>query len=359
MSIQDEENVFFDEEDGFGSSLIDTVKFRLRLAHEPLVDIAAKSPRVHRDGRRFTVEGQFPGTSANIWSPADNQSLVIEASVSKFLTGQNVFGLRSVDRACEELGRAVLDRLGIEIDEELEEALRNGNMALLRVDAAGHLKCSSEEEAAAVMAALRRLAVTADGDWCAIKNETVTLGSWSRRRTFTIYRKDIELAKRLPSSNVWRRSHLLAAAKNMIRFELSLAGQELRRQGVRVVRDCQSGRLFEQLSDWFKLVACTTRPLPIVAAIEKLPDSLALRVRAWTLGDANAFAVAPSTRRQYRRQILELTGIDINSPLDAREQRKALRTVRDALVEGLTLCDRSDLWERLRVGRRVERPRLR
>lgn len=353
MPIQDKDNIFFDEEYGFGSSLIDTVKFRLRLDHEPLANIAEEKPHVRRHGGRFTVEGEFSGIRANIWSPADNQSLVVEASVSKFLTGQNVFGLHSVDRACEELGRAVLERLGIKIDEDLEEALRNGNMELLRIDAAAHKKCSSDEEAVAVMAALRRLAVTADSDWSAIKNETVTLGSWSRRRTFTIYRKDIELDKRPPSSNVWRRSHLLAAAKNLIRFELSLARQELRRQDIGVVHDCNSRNLFIQLNDWFNLVACATRPLPVVADIEELPDTLALRMRAWTLGDANAFAVAPSTRRQYRRQIQDQTGIDINSPLGALEQRTALRTVRDALTAGLTVCDRSELWERLKAGRQT------
>lgn len=353
MPIQDKDNVFYDKKDGFGSSLIDTVKFRLRLEHEPLVGMVDSNPHLRRHGGRFTVDSKFPGVRANVWSPADNQSLVIEASVPKFLTGQNVFGLYNLDDACYELGHEVLQRLGLEIDGEVEATLADGTMELLRVDAAAHLKCESGEQATAVMAALRRLAVTADGDWAAIKDETVTLGSWSRRRTFTSYRKDRELIKRPPSRSVWRRSHLLAAAENSIRFELSLAGQELRSQGVIVAHELRPWHLFEQLWDWFHLVAGTALPLPVVANIEGLPDTLALRMRAWQLGDANAFAVAPSTRRQYRRQILERTGIDINSPLGADEQRKALKTVRDALIGELTVRDRSDLWERLKAGRQI------
>ncbi|SDI16979.1 phage/plasmid replication protein, II/X family [Variovorax sp. OV700] len=352
MPIQDKDNVFYDQTDGFGSSLIDTVKFRLRLEHEPLVDMVEGNPNLRRHGARFTVDSKFPGVRANVWSPADNQSLVIEASVAKFLTGQNVFGLYDLDDACYELGHEVLERLGLEIDSEVETTLADGAMELLRVDAAAHLKCESGEQAAAVMAALRRLAVTADGDWAAIKNETVTLGSWSRRRTFTIYRKDRELIKRPPSRSVWRRAHLLAAAENSMRFELSLAGQELRSQGVVIAHELRPWHLFEQLWDWFHRVAGTARPLPVIADIEGLPGALALRMRAWQLGDANAFAVAPSTRRQYRQRVLERTGIDINSPLSADEQREALKTVRDALVGGLTVCDRSDLWGRMKAGRR-------
>lgn len=353
MPIQDKDNVFYDKKDGFGSSLIDTVKFRLRLQHGPLVDMVEGNPNLRRHGGRFTIDSKFPGVRANVWSPADNQSLVIEASVSKFLTGQNVFGLYDLDDACYELGHEVLERLGLEIASEIETALADGAMELLRVDAAAHLKCESGEQATAVMAALRRLAVTADGDWAAIKDETVTLGSWSRRRTFTIYRKDRELIKRPPSRSVWRRAHLLAAAENSIRFELSLAGQELRSQGVVSAHELRPWHLFEQLWDWFHRIAGTARPLPVVADIEGLPGALALRMRAWQLGDANAFSVAPSTRREYRRRILELAGIDINSPLSADEQRKTLKTVRDALVGGLTVCDRSGLWERLKAGRRV------
>ena len=353
MPIQDKDNVFYDKKHGFSSALIDTVKFRLRVEHEPLVDLVDGNPKVRRHGGRFTVDSRFPGVRANVWSPSHNQSLIIEASVSKFLTGQNVFGLHSVEDACYQLGLDVLERLGLDIDEGIETILRDGAVDLLRVDAAAHLKCRSEEQATAVMAALRRLAVTADHDWAAIKGETVTLGSWSRRRTFTIYRKDRELDKRPPSRSVWRRLHLLAAAEYSIRFELSLTGQELRSQDVFVAHELQSWHLFEQLRDWFHLVAGTARSLPVVADIEGLPDALALRMRAWRLGDANAFAVAPSTRRQYRRQILDLAGIDINSPLDADEQRQTLKTVRDALVGGLTVCDRSDLWERLKAGRQI------
>lgn len=351
VPIQDEDKIFYDTRAGFGSSLIDTVKFRLRLDHEPLIDMVERNQNVRRHGGRFTVESRFTGVRANVWSPADNQSLVIEASAPKFLTGQNLFGLNSIHDACEQMAREVLERLGIELDDEVEDALRDGTMELLRLDVAAHLKCASDEEATAVMAALRRLAVTADNDWSAIKNETVTIGSWSRRRTFTIYRKDRELTKRPPGKDVWRRKHLLAAASNLIRFELSLSGQELRDQGLRCVADCEPSRLFEQLASWLRAAAGTARRLPVVADVADLPDSLALRVRAWELGDANAFAVAPSTRRQYRRQILDIAGIDIDSPLRAGEQRGALRTVRDVLAGGLQFRDHSGSWDRMKEGR--------
>ncbi len=351
MPIQDKDNIFYDKRAGFGSSLIDTVKFRLQMEHEPLIDIVEGNKKVRRHGGRFTVDSRFSGVRANVWSPLDNQSLVIEASVAKFLTGQNLFGLNSIHDACDQVAREVLERLGIELDDEVEDALRDGTMELLRLDIAAHLKCTSNEEATAVMAALRRLAVTADNDWSAIKNETVTIGSWSRRRTFTIYRKDLELTKRPPGKDVWRRKHLLAAAPNLIRFELSLAGQELRDQGLRCVADCEPSRLFEQLASWLRAAAGTARRLPVVAEGAELPDSLALRLRAWQLGDANAFAVAPSTRRQYRRQILDVVGIDIGSPLSTGEQRKALRTVRAVLATELAFRDRSGSWDRMKEGR--------
>ena len=343
----------------FQSSLIDTVKVRLELEHEGLAALNGNA-NIRRNGNKYTVESRFRGVRANIWSPASNQHLLIEASVPKFLTGQNLLGIHDMRLAVKDLVTKVLKRAGIEMTQRVRRALRAGDIELLRADVAVHCKCQSEEEAVALMQAVRRLGIGLDNSTAMFNNETVYLGYRSRRRSLKLYRKDLELLVHAMPSGVTDCDRLLQAAENTVRIELTLRHMELQRLGYARVSDWEAGdsagangesdTVQVLLSPWIEKLRCIDARLPSVRGLPDLPPALRLRLRAWLLGYDAAFLAAPSTYRAYRQQVRRATGIDIAVPLTTDAQRGALKTVRSALQKGVRFHGHSDAWLRLSSG---------
>ena len=159
----------------FDSSLIDTVKVRIPVQHEGLAALA-DNPNIRRNGNKYYVTSRFLGVFANIWSPASNKHLLIEASVPKFLTGQNLLGIHDMRLAVRDLVTEVLARSGFKSTRQNQWKVSVGDVQLLRADVAVHCACESEEETIALMQAARRLAIGLDRSVASFKNETVYLG---------------------------------------------------------------------------------------------------------------------------------------------------------------------------------------
>ena len=82
----------------FLSSLFDTVKVKVRVRHENLYLLKQeKASKIIYADRQYRVRGRFKGTFAIIASADKGESLYIEASIPKFLTGQNIVVLISME----------------------------------------------------------------------------------------------------------------------------------------------------------------------------------------------------------------------------------------------------------------------
>ena len=121
------------------SSLIDTIKIHAAIEHQSwineqvqLLDAGVINPitKACSSGfRKFSVTGAY-GSRAIAHSMAGATELQIEASVPRFLTGQNVFGSEDLQTIACLLVRAVCKHLGITPTAEEKRAVREGHMRL-------------------------------------------------------------------------------------------------------------------------------------------------------------------------------------------------------------------------------------
>lgn len=79
----------------FYSLLIDTVKVKVRVKHPPLQELALSNANVKQDGYKFLIKCPLTGACVQMFSQENCQALLLEFSVPKFLTGQNI-GIRPV-----------------------------------------------------------------------------------------------------------------------------------------------------------------------------------------------------------------------------------------------------------------------
>jgi hypothetical protein len=332
------------------SSLTDTIKVALNIEIPTLESLMADNDNIRRDGFRYRVLSPFEGVSANIFSRPDDGILYIEASAPKFLTGQNLIGIEDVHQASSEMIFAVLDRARIEPNRVARRMIRRGDYRLLRADVTAHCKFDSGTEAHGVMQALRRLAITKARDVSFYGAETIYINQHSTRRTLKIYRKDLELLKHPIPDQVHNRERLNNFADALLRFELTLRGEELKRLDLQDPTNWTPDTGRELLQRQFDYVAQAQGRLPTAKGIDQLPRLCQAKLRLWLLGHAAAFSDSPTTYPDNRRQVLVATGIDISSPLELGQQRAAVRTVGAALRAGIGFKAHPKAWERLKAN---------
>lgn len=333
----------------FASSLVDTVRVLVNV-QTPELETLMANPNVRRDGGRYRVLSRFKGVSANIFRRQEGDELTIEASIPKFLTGQNLVGIEDLDRGCKELTGEVLERAGIAPTRAERRRIAAGDYQLKRVDYTVHCDCLTEERAHAAMQGLRVLLV-GHGDKCGhYGNQSVYLGQSSSRRTLRVYRKDLELVAHPMSASVYHRDRLMQRARALIRIELVLRAPELKRLDLESPRAWSPARARALMQPWLDNLCHASGVVPQRDGMDQLPRSTQVKLRAHLLGDATVFALSPTTFSDNRRAVLAATGIDIANPLTWEQQRDAVTTVRQILGEGIRFKDYAQRWAQLKAG---------
>lgn len=210
----------------FYSLLIDTVKVKVRVKHPPLQELALNNANVKQDGYKFLIKCPLTGACVQMFSQENCQALLLEFSVPKFLTGQNIVGHLNLHAGVLAAIKKAFKLLGFLPSPEERAAIGRGDYALTRVDVAVHVDCGSSEHAQALMIALREYIVSNAGDVSLYGLETGYIGQGSKRRTFKWYRKGIELKKkgRAIPAHVHGCEYLTEVADRLVRFELTLRG---------------------------------------------------------------------------------------------------------------------------------------
>ena len=325
--------------------MIDTVRVLVDVKTPPLEQL--KNRNVHVHGRKCVVSGRF-GVKAHIFRPGEGSQLIIEASIPKFITGQNLVGSEFILIGCNDMILEILDRAGIKITRDESRAIFDGRYQLKRVDFAVHADARTAERAEAAMRGLRALCISGADECSFYGNETLYIGQHSTRRTLRVYRKDLELLKKPMPKEVVGRKQLMKNAEALIRFELTLRAPELKRLGLSDPTRWSPAIAHELIQPWLDTLCHAGGVVPSIDGINTLSKSMQAKLRAFVYGDATAFSLSPSTLADCRRKVRAATGIDIGNPLTLEQQRDAMTTVQEVLAEGIQFQDRTDQWLGLR-----------
>lgn len=341
----------------FYSSLIDTVAVLIELNHKPLRKIAEASPHVRKKGQyQLAVSSPMsPKICARVFSRDDRSQLLIEASIPKFLTGQNIVGVEELFEPCKQMIFSILAQMGVEPTAVERRKLEHGKFQMTRVDYATHCDCAAPKRAAAVMAAIRSLVYAKAKDASSYGNETVYVNQHSSRQTLRIYRKDLEIQKRgrgLPPC-VYGREFLQKKVQNAVRMELVLRSPELKRLGLNDPLAWSVEGARQRMKKWIDRFANASGVMPSSDYMGLLTNTQQLKLQAWLQGDSTAFTGSPTTLANTRNIILEKTGIDVRGEPDVELQRRAIMSIRDVFEQGIDFKSYDRKWDALCNGSTV------
>lgn len=332
----------------FYSLLIDTVKVKVRVKHPPLQELALNNANVKQDGYKFLIKCPLTGACVQMFSQENCQALLLEFSVPKFLTGQNIVGHLNLHAGALAAIKKAFKLLSFLPSPEERAAIGRGDYALTRVDVAVHVDCGSSEHAQALMIALREYIVSNAGDVSLYGLETGYIGQGSKRRTFKWYRKGIELKKkgRAIPAHVHGCEYLTEVADRLVRFELTLRGKELARLGLTSPMAWDEGVAKKQLLPWLLKLKQAEGVLPDVNGINRLSPVMQNKLRLWLLGDVLAFSrgVSKDAYRDARKKVKTATGLDIELTRNAELQAAAFTTIRQLFERGLGFKTYEEKW---------------
>lgn len=332
----------------FYSLLIDTVKVKVRVKHPPLQELALSNANIKQDGYKFLIKCPLTGACVQMFSQENCQALLLEFSVPKFLTGQNIVGHLNLHAGVLAAIKKAFKLLGFFPSPEERAAIGRGEYAVTRVDVAVHVDCGSSENAQALMIALREYIVGNAGDVSLYGLETGYIGQGSKRRTFKWYRKGIELKKkgRAIPAHVHGCEYLTEVADRLVRFELTLRGKELARLGLTSPMAWNEGVAKKQLLPWLFKLKQAEGVLPDVNGINRLSPVMQNKLRLWLLGDVLAFSrgVSKDAYRDARKKVKTATGLDIELTRSPELQAAAFTTIRQLFERGLGFKTYEEKW---------------
>ena len=219
------------------NSLIDTIKFTIKVEHGYLID---KHKRLKAEGvsnrltnaltgssHKFKVPGIY-GTTATVWSKKSGQLLQIECSAAKFLTGHNVFGSENLNRIILDISKRVCRYLKIKPTAKEKQAIKAGDVRLFRVDLAAHFRLPSKFTVRSFQNALKMQLAFTQRSFATYADETLYVNQHSDMRPIKIYDKGEEiLFHRLPQ-DLPDKEAIERYTQNLVRVEMTFRSRFLR-----------------------------------------------------------------------------------------------------------------------------------
>lgn len=333
----------------FYSSLIDTVRVIVPICHMPLERVAEHNQHMSRDGFKFFVRSPHTNAIAQVISRENGTKLLMEFSIPKFLTGQNVVGIERMHDGCLLVIKAICKLMKINPSRAERHAIAGGKYRLTRTDLVAHIDCGTQERASAVMIALRNHLVGKFKDVSFYDLDTIYISQHSRRRSLKIYNKGVELERYPMPPQVFSRERLMDISQNLVRLELVLRRDELADAGLHNPLNWNETTGRQLMDRWVNQLKIADGQLPNVALIDQLSPMLQHKFRAWSLGDAIAFGrgVGHDTYRESRSRVLKATGIDVDNHLSPEQQRDAVLTIRKMFSNGFGYRTWESKWDQL------------
>lgn len=309
------------------NSLIDTIKFAIKVEHGSLID---KHKRLQAQGmsnrltnalagfsRKFKVPGAY-GMEATAWSKKNGQILQIECSAAKFLMGHNVFGSEDLSRIVLDISRQVCQYLKIEPTAKEKQAIKAGDVRLFRADLAAHFRLSSNFTARSFQLALKMQLAFTQRSFSTYADETLYVNQHSDMRPIKIYGKGEEIDFRPLPQNLPDREAIERYAKNLVRVEMTFRSRFLRRVKMSQVKDWdkeKARRVFKEDILALNLLDKSLLQSEPVSDLSNLQNSII----ALHAAGVDVSTVIPNTRqlKTHIKAIREKAGVDIRIPPEA------------------------------------------
>lgn len=331
----------------FSSFLIDTVKVKVWVKHPPLSELAQGNPNVKQDGYRFLVRCPSTGAVAQVFSRENGTVLLLEFSIPKFLTGQNIVGHLDVHAGCLAGIKKALKLMGLMPTKEERQAIIRGDYILTRIDVTVHVDCQTPDRAQALLLALRAFIVRFAGDVSMYGEATLYVGQHSNRRTLKVYDKGIELQKKCKiPAHVYGCMFLTDKAASLVRFELTLRGKELTRLRLSSPLAWSHQVAKGLLLPWIHELHQVGGVVPNLAAIGNLSPVMQNKLLLWLGGHVDAFTrgVTRDSFLEARKKVEVATGINIEQMADVDLQAVALTTISQLFTQGLGFKTHEKRW---------------
>lgn len=325
------------------SSLIDTVRVHAAIDHQ--LWIAAQSALFHAGTinpitkacaghyRRFKVAGAF-GAVATVWSIKSGTELVIECSIARFFTGQNVFGSEDLRAAVFKLIREVCRFLGIRPTDAEKKAVREGHSRLARVDLTLHKKFESDVQVRYFLKATKLYLAFASPYFSTYKDDALYICQHSDNKSMKWYSKGSHIQAFPLDRGLPHRDYIEAASEGLLRVELVLRRRFLAHSGMAEVRNWDPQRARKILID--DVEALSLRNLGLIEY--KHQSSLSNQANALLaahMAGVDVETVVPSARAlaAHAGGILATTGINVYVPFVA--QTAGLKCDLESFAESL------------------------
>lgn len=299
--------------------MIDWVTARVPLTCEGLINggcivsIDALGEVEYRTDKRLMLEGSH---ESRISVRGGLGVLEISGNPAKFLQGHNLFGPAALVPLMERCLRVAADKLGLVPSVADLAAWRRGDYEVSRIDIARMIDCGSPERVRKVLDALGLVARKKYQARSVVGSGTVYIGKGSRRQVLKFYDKGYEIQQKghqlsATLAPIWHQ-RLTGFAPGKLRAEVKIGSKWLHENpGFRLAgfwdEDLAASVLDKQLA---ALEVSDTMRLPD-DVIAGLPPKLVPVYDAWRNGrDLRAIYSKPTFYR-YRRQLLDLAGVDI------------------------------------------------
>ncbi len=259
---------------------------------------------------RKVVEGSW---STNITISGGGGYVDISGNPSKFLQGHNVFGSSDLKRLVVVTMEKLCSLLDIKPTPSDRLSWAKGAYDLHQVHINGMIDCDTSQRVRKLLDVLGQTSRTKH-QAPVVRSGTVIYGPRDRRQKLVLYNKGEELRQHPPSAKLapeWHQA-LTVAAEGKLRAELRLGSKwfhenhEFRRARWWNA-DLAATLLDERLAD--VEVSDTMRLADDV--VLNLPPKLVPIYHAWRAGCDLQAVYARRTFYRYRRQLLDLAGIDI------------------------------------------------
>jgi II/X family phage/plasmid replication protein len=305
------------------ATMIDWVTARLPLdCVGPLnggsvVTLTADGEVEYRTDRRLVVEGSY---SAKITLRGGFGVVDFSGNPAKFLQGHNLFGPSDLLPLMSRTMCQVAGVLGLSPSPSDVQAWDDGRYTLSRVDMNRMIDLGSSEAAWKCLGVLGQVARTKH-QGAVVDSGTVYIGKRSRRQMLKAYDKAAELRKNPPSAKlapIWHQ-RLQDFAAGMVRIELTNGSKWFHESPYRDAWQWDASTPDRLLDERLAVLEVSDTMRLTDDAVQGLPTKLVPIYDAWRAGRNLKALYSLRTFYRYRRQLLDLAGIDI-----AKVQPRAL-----------------------------------
>lgn len=310
------------------SSLYDTIRIRTDITHHDWFDGQARQFKAGTINPitkacaggygRFTIPGAH-GATATVWSANRHTELVIECSVPRFFTGQNVFGSEDLQGQVLKLVQAVCKHLGIRPTTAEKQAVRDGRVRLNRVDLATHMKLEADADVEHFLKAMKLQLAFGAHYFSAYGNETLYINQHSDMKTLKFYNKGRAIKVHKLHPELPRRVLIEQVSQGLLRVELVMRRRYLERQDIRMVKDWDAANARQLLRSAVADLQLRNVRLTQYEPQATLKNQANALLAAHMQGvDVETIITKNRALKTHAREIAEATGINIFVPFVAQ-----------------------------------------